>query len=647
MKKRITIAFILIFSLFLAGSTVMIYNLVRTTGNLRYLIGLHEIEDIRQDLFSSIQKVSAYVYGTSMVFTSHLDEVIDNTNKMHNAIRRCSECHHDPGVEAELIETTQMVDLFEEQLSYLITIVADVERRHNKQEEVLQASTDILNRVQEMVIRAGRSIDRKTVQAMDELNRMYILIGITLLATIITAVLIAHYLVRSITRPIDALVDSARRIADGKWGYQTDFKGADEFQELINSFNTMSRSLAHKKELEQRHLEELRSTQQQLIEAEKLTALGTMAGGIAHDFNNILCGMIGHLNVLARQIPPDDEHRKTIDTIEQAGFRAAELVKQLLTFARQKPLQIAPVDLNKCINGVRRLIKDSFDDNVTINFEPGKNLPLVYGDAGQLEQVFINLCLNARDAMPDGGTIAITTSAADLDDTFRARHHDAETGPYVVVTVRDTGTGINEKILPRVFDPFFTTREVGKGTGLGLAMVYGIVKNHDGFCLIESSPGRGTTFTIYLPAGEGKEAGITDPAPETSLKGRTILIVDDEEIVTSMLQDWLEDLGCKTLTARNGKEAVEIYRDGTDTIDLVILDIIMPVMNGRETCRELMKLNPRVRVLVSSGYIMNAETQEILNMGARGFLQKPFNMETITAKLKEILAADASAENTG
>jgi len=637
MKKRIFIAFFLIFFLFLSGSGIMIYNLVRTTADLRNLIGLHEIEDIRQDLFSSVQKVSVYIYGSSTVFTDHLDEVIKNTQKMHNAIRRCNDCHHQPDVEAELIETTQMVDHFEEQLSYLITIVADVERRHSQQDEVYQASSNILDRVQDMINRASRTIERKTVQATNKLERVYVLVAITLLVTILSSLLVAHFLALKITKPIDALLDGTRKIANGKWGYQTDFDAPGEFQELLDAFNMMSRSLAHKKDLEQRHLEELRQTQQQLIEAEKLTALGTMAGGIAHDFNNILCGMIGHLNILARQIPPDEEHRKTINTIEQAGFRAAELVKQLLTFARQKPMQIAPVDINKCIRDVLVLVKDTFSNCIQVQFAEGENLPPVYGDVSQLEQVFLNLCINARDAMIDGGTITISSSTAILDDQSCATRPDASPGSYVRVTVKDTGAGINEKILPRIFDPFFTTKEVGKGTGLGLAMVYGIVKNHEGFCTIESIPGQGTTFSVYLKTAEGQSSETVRPEP-ASLEGRTFLIVDDEIIVTSMLKDYLEDLGCKVLIAHNGKEAVDIFKKKRNEIDLVILDIIMPVMNGKETFQELIKIEPDVRVLVSSGYILNAETQEILNMGALGFLQKPYSMDAVESRLREMLA---------
>jgi len=637
MRKQIFLSFALIFSLFVTGSGVMIYNLVRTTDGLRYLIGLHEIEDIRQNLFSSVQRVSAYIYGSTEVFSNHLDEVISNAQKMHNSIRQCNECHHEPAVQAELLETTQMVDVFEEQLSYLVTIVAEDERRHSKQEEVYQASSNILFRVQDMVNRAANTIENKTKLAMDELDRVYILVAVTLATTILLSMVVANYLGRRITRPIDALLEGTRKIADGQLGYRTDFEASGEFKELIDAYNTMSDSLAHKREVEKRHIEELRQTQQQLIEAEKLTALGTMAGGIAHDFNNILCGMIGHLNILARQIPPDEEHLQHIDTIEKSAFRAAELVKQLLTFARQKPMDITTIDLNKIVRDLLVLLESTFDGQISIKTDLDPGLPAVLGDSAQIEQAILNLCVNARDAMPGGGTIAITSKKVVLDANFCTLQHDAEPGSYVMLTVQDTGSGINKRILPRVFDPFFTTKEVGKGTGLGLAMVYGIIKSHNGFCTIESTPSKGTDFRIYIPVAGRKDEKAPPAREPISLDGRTILLVDDEVIVTAMLTDYLEDLGCTAIVAHNGKEAVDIFKQRREEIDLVILDIIMPVMGGRETYQELIKIQPDVLVLVSSGYMMNTETQEILNMGAQGFLQKPYRMDDVLHKISSIM----------
>ncbi len=636
MRKKIIISFALIFFLFLAGSGITFYNLVTTTGKLRHLIGLHEIEDIRQALFSSIQKVSAYVFASKRVLDDHLDEIIQNTNIMHNAVRRCNNCHHEPGVEKELLKNQEYVDLFEKQLSYLITIEADRERRQLQQEQVYQASTEILSRVQDMVNMAGQTIEQRTVEAVNELNRVYLLVSATLLCTVILALLVARFLTRSITGPIDALVSSARRIAAGQWGYKTDLKTTGEFRELVEAFNQMSESLAIEREHEQLHLQNLKETQKQLIEAEKLSALGTMAGGIAHDFNNILCGMIGHLNILARQIPPDEAHLKTIETVERAGFRAADLVKQLLTFARQKPMKQEAININKCVDDVVLLIGNTLDKRINLHLELGEKLPRVLGDRTQLEQVVINLCINARDAMKEGGELFIRTEEFEADEDFRELHREAKQSEYVLLTVRDTGCGINEKILPRIFDPFFTTKEVGKGTGLGLAMVYGIVQNHDGFCTIESSPGRGTTCRIYIPAVKAQEKVPVSSSPATSPAGRTIMIVDDEPMVVAMLRNHLENLGCTVLAAGNGQIAVDMLKEMKDEIDLIILDINMPVMCGRDAYHQFIRIKPGIKVLVSTGYVMNEDTRELLNMGAQGFLQKPYRMEDVNSRIMDI-----------
>jgi signal transduction histidine kinase len=637
MRKRIIVAFALIFTLFLTGSAIMIYNMVRTTGNLRYLIDLHEIEDIRQDLFSSIQRVQSYVYASHDVFTENLDEIINNTNVMHQAIRKCNDCHHVQTIKDELDKTTRLVDVFEEQLSYLITIVAEVERRQNKQQEVFQISTDILAKVEYMVSAAGATIQKRTSEAMDDLSRVYIMVAVTMFGTLILAVVIANYLSNFITRPIDALVESTRKITHGQWGYQTSVRTTGEFEELVSSFNKMSESLARQRKREKLHVEELQNAQKQLIEAEKLTAIGTLAGGIAHDFNNILCGMIGHLNILAKQLQHDEEHKKTIETIEKAGFRAAELVKQLLTFARQKPMKLQPTSINSCVQDAILLIEKTFDRMISLDVDLHPDIPSAKGDPAQLEQVIINLCVNARDAMPEGGTISLSTDSFEADPAFCATHHDARSGPYLVLTVRDTGTGIDEEILPRIFDPFFTTKEVGKGTGLGLAMVYGIIKNHEGFCTIDSSPDQGTTIRVYIPA-IGEQSVEQKPVTSTgSPAGKTILIVDDEPMIIVMLKDHLEELGCKILSAENGRQAVDMLRKKRDEIDLIILDINMPVMNGAEAYREFLKIKPDVRVLVSSGYVLDEDTREILSLGAQGFLQKPFRLEKVETKIMEIL----------
>jgi signal transduction histidine kinase/CheY-like chemotaxis protein len=641
MKRQIVIGFALIFSLFTLGSGVLVYNIYTTSNNLRSLIGLHKIEDIRHELFYSVQKVQTYVHAPVLVFSKHLDEIIVNASRLDKAINNCHGCHHEPDVLADITATQHLVENFEEQLSYLITMIADTDRRRNMQSKVSDLGNEILTDVQIMITRAGVTVQKRTAGTLELLSRSYPLLGITLLITLFLALFVAKLLTRRIIHPIDALVNASRKISDGKWGYQTDFKATGEFAELVKSFNNMSISLSTKKKQNQQQMMELKNTQKQLVEAEKLTAIGTLAGGIAHDFNNILCGMIGHLNLLRTNLQQDDdENQEIINTIETAGFRAAELIKQLLAFARQKSIHKKAVDINKSVTNVFNLIKNSISKKITTKISLAHPAPCVTGDPVQIEQVIMNLCVNARDALSEDGNISISTEHMTLDQQFCANHPDVRPGNYVKLEISDTGSGIDEDVLPRIFEPFFTTKEVGLGTGLGLAMVYGVIKSHDGLCLVDSTLGEGTTFTIYLPSSKEiapASKAVTPVTPVTKSTSATILIVDDEAIISSMLIEYLQELGYKTMLAVNGQEAVDIVTDQKDAIDLVILDINMPIMNGAEAYKNFIKIKPNLKVLVSTGYITSAESQEIIRKGAQGLIQKPFKMDDIRAEINRIL----------
>lgn len=349
--------------------------------------------------------------------------------------------------------------------------------------------------------------------------------------------------------------------------------------------------------------------------------------------------MIGHLHLLKTYIEPDEKNRKIITTIESAGFRAAELIKQLLAFARQKSMDKKPVDINQCVKDVFDLIQNSISKKIITNIHLAQPIPCVIGDPTQLEQIVMNLCINARDALVDEGEISITTDTVTIDKEFCRSHPEAQPGKYIKLEITDTGPGISEEILPRIFEPFFTTKEFGKGTGLGLAMVYGITKSHDGFCLVESTQGNGTSFKVYLPASEVMQAARVafDPAPRKI--SANILIVDDEAIISTMLVDYLHDQGFRTLLAINGQEAVNIVEEKKDEIDLVILDINMPLMDGSEAFNRFLEIKPDIKVLISTGYIISGEAQEIIQKGAMGIIQKPFKMEDIRIKINRILGS--------
>jgi signal transduction histidine kinase/CheY-like chemotaxis protein/HAMP domain-containing protein len=406
---------------------------------------------------------------------------------------------------------------------------------------------------------------------------------------------------------------------------------------LANNMNVALDNIGLFSNLQQQMVEQ-KKTQRQLLEAEKLTALGALAGGIAHDFNNILCGMIGYVSLLKRNHNPEDKDFKMLDTIENAGFRAADLTKQLLTFSRQEALDHRPIEVNPHIENIKKLLEKSISKRIIFRLELKESLPLVLSNPAQLEQIVMNLCVNARDAMPNGGEILIQSKQVHVDQTFCEQHSEAKPGDYIKLTVTDQGEGIDQDVLPKIFDPFFTTKDFGKGTGLGLAMVYGIVKSHKGFIIVASSANKGTTFSVYLPLAGFIEDGEIRPTVSDEMMRAGILIVDDEELVASMLAEHLQNHGCHTFHAGNGEEALDILQLHKDEIDVVILDLNMPVMDSKTAFGKMIELKPDIKVLVASAYNMNNSADDILTKGTNGFIQKPYRIDNIILKIRQVLA---------
>jgi signal transduction histidine kinase/HAMP domain-containing protein len=805
MKKYIITSFALIFIFAGIGSGVSLYHLLSTTANLRNLVNLHEIEDVRQTLSFNFQKIQSYTFSSQAYLTDHIDEIIDNAKEVNQTLVRCNECHHKPEVEAELKGVEAMVQEYQEQLSYLITTVTEEEHRREQQGIVADQGNLILTKIQDMVNRAASTLNLETSNAMNKIEESYIILGLTLIFTFLAAQVVAHFLTSRITNPVDKLLNAANRITQGELGYQIDYKGPGEFQALISTFNTMSASLARQEDkirntmkklhqlshmtlplhtaldtstiinylhktmsdliaaeyvgimlpegnneqyvlhlfdtsvknnesrqftfsqneikgvfddhsgqplldnsmqnknwpfaekpegvefnnllltwmfiennvtgaliainknegnfseedseivgilannmnvaldniglfnnLQQQMVEQ-KKTQRQLLEAEKLTALGALAGGIAHDFNNILCGMIGYVSLLKRNHNPEDKDFKMLDTIENAGFRAADLTKQLLTFSRQEALGHRPIEVNSHIENIAKMLENTISKLITFRLELKESLPKVSSNPAQLEQIIMNLCVNARDAMPGGGEILIRSEQVDLNRTFCGQHPEAKPGDYIKLTVTDQGEGIDQDILPKIFEPFFTTKDFGRGTGLGLAMVYGIVKSHKGFIIVSSSKGKETTFSVYLPIIDFIEAAEIKPAVSDELIRAGILIVDGEDLVASMLAEHLQNHGCHTFHAGDGEEALEILQQNKNGIDVVILDFNMPVMDGKTAYEEMVKLKPGLKVLIASAYSQDSSVEDILTKGANGFIQKPYRIDNIILKIRKVM----------
>jgi PAS domain S-box-containing protein len=391
---------------------------------------------------------------------------------------------------------------------------------------------------------------------------------------------------------------------------------------------------------EQKHL------RQQLLQAQKMESIGTLAGGIAHDFNNLLTGILGYASLIKTKFSEERQMAPYIDTIEKSAIRAAELTAQLLAFARGGKYATRPINLNGIIEETLKIIGRTFDKSIVIDVYARESLPTVEADAGQLQQVLMNLCVNARDAMPDGGTLTLETDVATLGEDYMKTHAGAKAGAYVVLSVNDTGVGMNKETMQRIFEPFFTTKEEGKGTGLGLSMVYGVVKNHDGHVCVYSEPGEGSTFKVYLPVS-GKYATPQEPPEDVSpLNGNElILVVDDEELVRSLAMEMLECYGYRVLVAEDGATALEALKQKNGSIDLVILDMVMPKMAGRETFLKMKEINPQVKVLLSSGYSQNGKAREILESGIKGFLQKPYQLNSLLSKVRKALDQDCALVN--
>ncbi len=391
--------------------------------------------------------------------------------------------------------------------------------------------------------------------------------------------------------------------------------------------------------------------QSQLIQAQKMEAVGTLAGGIAHDFNNMLGGIIGSLNLLdilseKEDLVQKEAFRKYLDTAMDSSRRAAEMTKQLLMLSRRQELRFAPVDIMQSVKHVMKICKNSFPKSINLDFTIADSAFMVNADLTQVEQVLLNLCVNASHAMTimraersrEGGTLSVRTARVKCDADFRALHPQAGTdNDYIRITVSDTGVGMDEETRKRIFEPFFTTKAQGSGTGLGLAMVYGIVNQHRGFIDVYSEAGSGSTFTVYLPALDmpaGSESGREKPEGIVHGTGR-VLVIDDEPSILRIARGMLEQCGYEVLTAENGKDGIMLYEKNPGAIDAVILDLSMPGMSGQEVNRRLHDINPSVRVLITSGL---AEDDDIRKTSTGGFIQKPYTAFELSTMLKKLLA---------
>jgi len=387
-----------------------------------------------------------------------------------------------------------------------------------------------------------------------------------------------------------------------------------------------------------RDITEKKSLERQLLQAQKMETIGTLAGGIAHDFNNILGGILGYASFIKTLVKGEDQIYKYVDTIENSAVRAADLTSQLLSFSRGGKYESKAIDINKKIEETLRILYSSIDKSISIWTRLSPKPLSVEGDANQIQQVFLNLFVNARDAMPGRGTLQVETKRVNLDEAFCKTHLGARPGQYVYIAISDKGIGMNRETLDRIFEPFFSTKGQGEGTGLGLSVVYGIIKNHGGYINVYSEVGKGSIFKIYLPASSKPVQEEVEETEINNVKGEeSILVIDDEEVIRDLVKEGLEDFGYTVLTAEDGYAGVDIYKERKEEIALVILDLILPKMSGKITYEKLKEINPEITILLSSGYSQKGQAQELLDQGVQRFIQKPFRLKELAREIRVLL----------
>ncbi len=419
-----------------------------------------------------------------------------------------------------------------------------------------------------------------------------------------------------------------------RWMYQTNVWITDEAGELV-ALQGRVNDISEKKQAE----EENKRLEEQFRQSQKLESIGRLAGGVAHDLNNLLSPILGYGEMLLEDMETTDLRREPVAEIVNAAMRSRDLVRQLLAFSRKQALDFKSIDLNDLLTKFEKLLRRTIREDIAIDFHLDSSVPLIRGDAGQLEQVVMNMAVNAQDAMPDGGNLTIETGVVELDENYAAQHDDVTPGSYVMLAISDTGCGMDAETLEHIFEPFYTTKDKFKGTGLGLATVYGIIKQHEGNLWVYSEPQQGTSFKVYLPVSwescrdEEGEAAV----PASDGGSGTILLVEDNDQVRTLALAILKRRGYRVLAAGSGQEALGML-DGYDgPLDLLLTDVVMPEMNGRQLFEEVVKMHPAVKLIYMSGYTDEVIAHRGIMEDGVNFIQKPFSVNTLVAKVCDVL----------
>ena len=478
----------------------------------------------------------------------------------------------------------------------------------------------------------------KIEEELDGLRHLVLGAGALLLATV--PLVMALVLARMVSRPIAKLRDGVERIGRGELDARIDVTGKNEIEKLAGDINTMAERLEKLRDGLKNEIAERQRMEKTLVQTQKMEAIGTLAGGIAHDFNNILGSIIGYTELSVDEIPPDTPVRDYLQQVLKAAMRAKELVRQILTFSRKSREERRPIQLSTIVIEEVKLLRATLPTTIEIRKTIDDRDDMVYADATQMHQVVMNLCTNAAHAMQaHGGVLEIKLSQIVVTRNQLARYHGLLPGPFLALSITDNGIGMDASLIQRIFEPFFTTKPKGKGTGMGLAVVHGIVKDHGGDIVVESNPGEGTTFTILLPKSVTRQAAESTPAPELLRGSEHLLLVDDEPSLLDMGQKILSSLGYTVTTANSSLDALESVRHAPSAFDAIISDHTMPHMTGLEMAKAMLKLNQSARIVLCTGHSDSLTPEKVAAAGIRALLYKPIQKSEFARTIRYVLDA--------
>jgi PAS domain S-box-containing protein len=769
MRRKIIISLLALFTFFTVGAIIAALYVTNTSEELSRIVRLHQVENLRRALVISIQTVQSDLYAVHTPLAQKLDSIVHHVSSLEESARKCNACHHSPQLTKRINEIQILIQDYQTELSHYITASANKQRIETLGMEAASVGNRILVHTEEMSLTASEHLSQLTKDTMSKIRNVRVILFITLLSAFVLGFLVSVNLTRSITRPVNELVEATRVIASGSLGHEISYEGKTEFGELAKNFNAMSVALKEgydsleetnielNKEIQERTRAEekiekaYRATrnilekspfgiyvvnergeveyvnptmlvisgdeknsfigtninqfpgyreygisekikkaldgipffagpieytshlgnkttirnfigipleegdknkalvfvedvtdriklEEQLRHAQKMEAIGTLTGGLSHEFNNILTAIMGCSELFLDEIPENDPLREYPEMILASALKASNLTQSLLTYSRKHITKMDYVMISDVIRNINKIVAGLIGEDVELEVRNTGVEIVVMADRNQIEQVLMNLVSNARDAIPEGGKITIRSELIQIDETFIRANGFGRPGSYVRISVKDSGYGMDEKTREKIFEPFFTTKDVGKGTGLGLSMVYGIVEKHNGFIDVQSEPGQGAIFMIYLPSVKA-DMKMTEGEDRLYERGgkETILIAEDDDRVRMLLKTFLEKAGYKVIEAVDGDDAVDTFNYNSDTIDLVLCDVIMPKKNGKEIYDAITKTGRDVKVVFISGYTEKIIQEKGAVREGINFISKPVSKKVLLKTVRNVL----------